>query len=305
MSKNSSGGRKVTIPEDVRRLLGPVELLDPEIEQRRQELLQRLADDIDPQNFVVWMLVNHAVDSAVAIELLTRARYRVVELTLEQQLQSELACLEQNRAAEKHLVAISSATKLKEELNKLKADPASTDEQAQKLTADAQAKLDASLKTIDERYAGQIMATQDQLETAADPAALWREWLLPYERLDRLRGEELKRFAGLLRLINEYQSELASSLREVRNQILEADFGEQVAQSRSIASGQPQATKPNSTAIATAVETLAAEVASAPDLEPEQDLEPEPPTSLTTTGGDLPAVATVLEKVEASANTST
>src|SRR5262249_23123779 len=115
--------------------------------------------------------------------------------------------------------------------------------EAEKFAAEEQAKLDAELEAIEEEYAAKIAAVYNHLNAPPDAAELWREWLVTYEGVDRLLGEELKRCAGFWSLIDKYQTEAADPLREVRDQTLEGDYSQQVVQAPPIAASQVEGPK--------------------------------------------------------------
>jgi hypothetical protein len=223
---------KVEIPDDVFCLLNINADLEPHIEIRREEILERLADDIDPANALVWVWVGQAVDSILALELLARVRYQIVTLAKERHLSRQLQRVVRAAETGQNTAAARAESVLHYQVLGLTGEPDEKKARTETLTTENHAKRKRECEAMDKARDAAIARIKEESSRQEQDAVAADDWIDLYERLDRLRGEELKRLAGIMNLIEESsQGYFATRLADLRDEALDAGSAASLAPS--------------------------------------------------------------------------
>ena len=202
-----------TMPAEIRELLGPAPVLTTEDAKRYERILRNFAQCVRPRDFIEWMWVLDLTDHRWEIERLRRFKHQLVEEAHKANVERTNAVTEASFVAEVWGLCATARSVL----SGLPLEPALKTEREQKLNADIE---DLTTKTEKQ------LAKLNRAPTSADFARVADEWILPYERVEKLLRSAENAFNGVLEQIDHHREGLGLRLRKVCDEIIDGEFEE-------------------------------------------------------------------------------
>ena len=200
------------IPPEIRDLLGPAPVLSSEDPKRYERILNNLAQCVQPRDIIEWMLVRDLTDERWEIERLRRFKHQLVEEVYGVHAARTTAVIEAGFVTEVWgLCATARGVLTGEQL-----EPAVKTKREQQLDADIN---NLTTKT------GKQLVRVNKAPTSADFARVTEQWLLSYERIEKLERAAQCAFDGVLEQIERHREGLGLLLRKAE-QIIEGEFKE-------------------------------------------------------------------------------
>src|SRR5262245_32372704 len=208
-----------TMPPQIRDLLGPAPVLSTEDPKRYERILNNFARCVQPRDFIEWMWVRDLADERWEIERLRRFKHQFVE----ELYRVHVAQRTEFTKAAFSVEVLGLCSSARGELSGEKFEPAVKAEREQQLNAD--------IKNLKNETAKKL-AEMNKAPTSADFARVAQEWLLLYERIEKLQRAAEYAFNGVLEQIERYREGLGPRLRKACDEIIEGEFEEAPSPSR-------------------------------------------------------------------------
>jgi hypothetical protein len=208
-----------TMPPEVRDLLGPAPVLSTEDARRYERILNSSAQCVQPRDFIEWMLVRDLTDERWEIERLRRFKHQLVEELYRVNVARKTGATEAVFSTEVWGLCVNARGVLVGE----KLEPA--------VKAEREQQLDVDIKNLQNETAKQLLEL-NKPPTSADFARVAQEWLLLYERIEKLQRAAEYAFDGVLEQIGRYREGLGPRLRKAYDEIIEGEFEEAPSPSR-------------------------------------------------------------------------
>jgi hypothetical protein len=208
-----------TMPLEVRDLLGPAPVLSTEDARRYEKILKSFAQCVQPRDFIEWMLVRDLADERWEIERLRRFKHQLVEELYKVHVAQRTEVAKARFETEVWGLCVTARGVLTGE----KLEP--------EVRAEREKQLNVDIKNLQNKTAEQILEL-NKAPTTADFVRVGQEWLLLYERIEKLERAAGQAFHGVLEEIDRYREGLGPRLRKACDEIIEGEFEEAPSTSR-------------------------------------------------------------------------
>jgi hypothetical protein len=174
-----------TMPLEVRDLLGPAPVLSTEDARRYEKILKSFAQCVQPRDFIEWMLVRDLADERWEIERLRRFKHQLVEELYKVHVAQRTEFAKARFETEVWGLCVTARGVLTGE----KLEP--------EVRAEREKQLNVDIKNLQNKTAEQILEL-NKAPTTADFVRVGQEWLLLYERIEKLERAAGQAFHGVL-----------------------------------------------------------------------------------------------------------
>jgi hypothetical protein len=194
-------------------------VLSTEDAMRYERILNTFAQCMQPRDFIEWMWVRDLTDERWEIERLRRFKHQLVEELYRVDVARKIGAIKAAFSTEVWGLCATARGVLSGE----KLQPAVKAEREQQLNVD--------IKKLTNETAKQL-AELNKAPTSADFVRAAQEWLLLYERIEKLQRAAEYAFNGVLEQIERYREGLGPRLRKAYDEIIEGEFEEAPSPSR-------------------------------------------------------------------------
>jgi hypothetical protein len=213
MAKKQVTNATANIAAEFTKLFGPPPLFKTEDNAIYNAILEGLAQDEKPRSFIARILVRDVADLVYQRLWLGGLGTRLIRQAHKEKLEvsAEIAKTEVDRLKK----ALLSSVKPKTDVPN-----------AEKSESDAEKAVKAKIDGIDAVLKEHLTQLRKAEDGPVDDAALFRIWIERYERVQSLIAAVDKKFSDTLKLLDEYRHGLGQRVRQVADEIVDAEFVE-------------------------------------------------------------------------------
>jgi hypothetical protein len=217
---NNSG-----IPAEVLELLGPTPTITAAEHKVYTAILQSFAQIVQPCDLIESMYVRDLADAQLEVQRYGQLAANIVRQARRDRLGAFTQQVRMDLSRTSEQERKEAQAQLEHEIIQLKGSPQEIEAGTARLKNEYKKLLDTKVSDIDHQWQRRVKELEQRLASGDEDAALLARWILPYERMVRLKAAARMQFDKAVEAIDDYRRGLGERLR-MAAEVIDGEFEE-------------------------------------------------------------------------------